>query len=195
MTALVAGAGEGTTGDKARTLRNTMFIRVDFEALTRGTVDGDERCEIPGVGPVAVSAARDLRGESILKPVITRGVEVLNVTHLGRGPMEAQKVALLFRHPLCTVEGYRTRCEYDHTVDWQYTHHTRIDELAPSAHTTTASRPCTAGRWSKAPANERWSRPATPATRRRRARCRHDGPRLPECPGERRPGRSSEWQW
>jgi hypothetical protein len=132
LTALVAGGGEGTTGGKARTLHNTMFIRVDLEALKRGTVDGGELCEIPGVGPVAVSAARDLLGESILKLVITKGVDVLNVTHLGRGPTEAQKVALLFRQPLCTVEGcYRTRCEYDHTIDWQYTHHTRVDELAP----------------------------------------------------------------
>jgi hypothetical protein len=102
------------------------------EALKRGTVKHGEVCEIPGVGPVAVSAVRDLLGESILKLVITRGVDVLNVTHLGRGPTVAQQVAVLFQQPLCTVEGCpRTRCEYDHTRDWRYTHHTRVDELTP----------------------------------------------------------------
>jgi hypothetical protein len=43
-------------------------------------------CEITGVGPVPVEVARRLLGESILKLVITNGVDVANVTHLGRGP-------------------------------------------------------------------------------------------------------------
>ena len=52
-------------------------------------------CEITGVGPIAVSVARSLLGESVLKLVITRGVDVLNVTHLGRGPTVAQRIAAL----------------------------------------------------------------------------------------------------
>jgi hypothetical protein len=133
LTRLASAVADGNraTG-KQPTTRNMMLIRVDLEALRRGEVDGEELCEIPGVGPIAVSVARDLLGESILKLVITKGVDVLNVTHLGRGPTIAQEVALLFQQPLCIVEGcYRTRVEYDHTVDWRYTHHTRLDELAP----------------------------------------------------------------
>ena len=100
-----------------------MLIRADLAPLKRGTVDGDELCEIPGVGPVSVTAARALLGESILKLVITRGVDVLNVTHLGRGPTAAQRVALLFQQPGCTVEGcHRTRCEIDHRHDYAQTH-------------------------------------------------------------------------
>jgi hypothetical protein len=131
LTGMADALSGGVWSGKSRTLRNTMFIRVDLEALKRGEVDGDELCEIPGVGPLAVSAARQLLGDSILKLVITRGVDVVNVTHLGRGPTIAQEVALLFRQPLCTVEGcYRTRVEYDHTLDWRYSRHTRVDELA-----------------------------------------------------------------
>jgi BarA-like signal transduction histidine kinase len=43
----------------------------------------------------ATRTARDLLGESIVKLVITNGVDVANVTHLGRGPTAAQRIALL----------------------------------------------------------------------------------------------------
>jgi hypothetical protein len=117
---------------KSRSRRNLMLIRADLEALKRGTVERDELCDIPGLGPIAVSAARELLGESILKLVITKGIDVLNVTHLGRGPTEAQRVALLFQQPVCSVEGCtRSRCEIDHRDDYARTHHTRVDECDP----------------------------------------------------------------
>jgi hypothetical protein len=76
-----------------------------------------------------VSAARNLLGESILKLVITKGVDVLHVTHLGRGPSTAQMVALLWQQPGCIVEGCdRTHREVDHREDWVKTKHTRLDE-------------------------------------------------------------------
>jgi hypothetical protein len=106
------------------------LLRVDVEALRRGQVAGQELCEIAGVGPVPVSVARELLGEAIVKLVITRGVDVLNVTHLGRGPTAAQRAALLWMNPTCTVEGCpRTRLEWDHREPWAATHHTRVDEL------------------------------------------------------------------
>jgi hypothetical protein len=126
-----AAAGGGHVG-RQRSLRTTMLLRVDLEALKRGTVEGDELCEIPGVGPVAVSAARELLGESLLKLIVTRGVDVVNVTHLGRGPTEAQKIALLFQQPICIVEGcYRTRVEFDHRTPWTLVRNTRLDNLDP----------------------------------------------------------------
>jgi hypothetical protein len=70
-----------------------------------------------------------------LKLVITKGTDVLHVTHLGRAPTTAQAIALLFQQPLCTVEGcYRTRVEIDHRIDWATTHHTRVDECDPLCH-------------------------------------------------------------
>jgi hypothetical protein len=109
-----------------------MLIRVDLEALCRGEIAGDELCEIAGVGPISVSAARQLLGESIVKLIITKGVDVVSVTHLGRGPTVAQGSGVVVPQPLRTVEGCcRTRVEYEHTVEWRYTRHTRVDELAP----------------------------------------------------------------
>jgi hypothetical protein len=71
-----------------------------------------------------------LLGEAILKLVITRGVDVVNVTHLGRGPTIAQKIALAWQTPTCTVAGcWRTRVEHDHRQPWAQTKHTRLDEL------------------------------------------------------------------
>jgi hypothetical protein len=106
------------------------LLRVDFQALVRGQVDGEELCEITGLGPVPVSVARGLLGDAILKLVITKGVDVAHVTHLGRGPTVAQQIALRWRSPMCVVQGcYRTDIEHDHGPDWAHTHRTRVDEL------------------------------------------------------------------
>jgi hypothetical protein len=112
--------------------RYLALLRVDVQALHRGRVAGDEFCEIRGVGPVPVSVAEGLLGRSVLHLVITRGVDVLNVTHLGRGPTAAQKIALAWASPGCTVAGcWRTRTENDHREPWAQTRHTRLDELDP----------------------------------------------------------------
>jgi Domain of unknown function (DUF222) len=81
--------------------RYLALLRVDVEALRRGSVTGGELCEIAGVGPVPVTVARGLLGDAIVKLVITDGVDVLNVTHLGRVPTAAQKAALLWMNPTC----------------------------------------------------------------------------------------------
>lgn len=112
--------------------RYLALLRVDVEALRRGGVTGDQVCEISGVGPVPVTVARDLLGDAVVKLVITRGVDVCNVTHLGRGPTAAQRIALAWSNTGCTVEGCaRTRVEYDHRKAWKDTRHTRLDELDP----------------------------------------------------------------
>jgi hypothetical protein len=112
--------------------RFLALLRVDVETLRRGRVAGDELCEIRGVGPVPVPVAAGLLGQSVLQLVITRGVDVCNVTHLGRGPTAAQKIALAWASPGCTVQGcWRTRVEHDHRQPWAETRHTRLDELDP----------------------------------------------------------------
>jgi hypothetical protein len=109
------------------------LIRADIESLQRGAVEGDEICEIAGLGPIPATVARELLGDAILKLVITKGVDVANVTHLGRSPTVAQKVALWWQAPMCTREGCtRTqRLENDHQLGWTNTHRTRVDELDP----------------------------------------------------------------
>jgi len=110
-------------------------LRLDLSALVRGHVEGDETCEIAGLGPISVATAREMLGESVLKLVLTNGVDVRNVTHLGRGPNTAQKIALLWERPVCRRKGCgrRARLEYDHSDGCEYriTKHTRLDELEP----------------------------------------------------------------
>lgn len=122
--------GEANAGVR-RGERFLALLRVDLDALVRGAIDGDETCEIAGFGPVPVAVARRLLGESIIKLVLTRGVGVANVTHLGRGPAAAQKIALLWSQPTCDVEGCgrRGRLEVDHLAPWAETRHTPLDEL------------------------------------------------------------------
>ena len=109
------------------------LLRLDITALQRGGVEGDEICEIPGAGPIPVSVARELLGDAILKLVITKGVDVINVTHLGRRPTVAQQVALWWQAPTCTAEGCTRsrRLENDHEIGWAQTHRTVLGELDP----------------------------------------------------------------
>ena len=124
-----------SSGAKRDPMRNLSVLRIDLLALVRGHVENGETCEVAGLGPISVPTAREMLGESVLKLVLTNGVEVRNVTHLGRGPSTAQKIALLWEQPLCTREGCgrRVRLEYDHVDGFEYrkTRHTRLDELAP----------------------------------------------------------------
>jgi len=125
-----AGDGAGTEQKSSPAVQPLGIVRVDHAALVRGAVEGDEVCEIAGLGPIPVHVARDLLGDAVLKLVITKGVDVVNVTHLGRGPTVAQKVALWWQTPQCTAfDCTRTqRIEFDHRTEWHKTHHTRLDD-------------------------------------------------------------------
>jgi hypothetical protein len=108
--------------------RYLALLRVDLAALRRRR---RQLCEITGIGPVPVPA-RNLLGESVLKLVITRGVDLAHITHLGRGPSAAQRIALAWTSPGCTVAGCpRTRIEYDHREPWARTRRTRLNQLDP----------------------------------------------------------------
>jgi hypothetical protein len=132
-----AAGGETGSGCAERPRPSTSprylgLLRVDVAALRRGRVQGGELCEVAGVGPIPVSGAKELLGEAIVKLIITDGVDVLNVTHLGRGPTAAQRAALLWMNPSCSVDGcHRTRVEWDHREPWAQTRHTRLDGLDP----------------------------------------------------------------
>jgi hypothetical protein len=124
-------SGEGTGGSKpSATPQLLSLVRVDHAALVRGHVEGEEVCEISGLGPIPVRVARDLLGDAVVKLVLTKGVDVANVTHLGRAPTVAQKIALWWRTPQCTsLDRTRVqRIQFDHREEWRKTHHTRLDE-------------------------------------------------------------------
>src|SRR5580704_894003 len=110
------------TGDRGATRapdpRARVHLRVDLDALRRGSLGPGEVCEIPGVGPVPVQTARDLLGDALCDLVITNGVDVTTVCHLGRSIPTALDTALLERDRHCVVPGCdRTEgLERDHWI-------------------------------------------------------------------------------
>jgi hypothetical protein len=139
LVALSDTSVEGTTEKATRSKpRYLGLIRADAEALQRGAVQGEEVCEIVGIGPVPVRTARELLGDAILKMVITKGVDVANVVHLGRGPTAAQRVALLWQQPKCSnVACSSSYVQVDHRKPWaakQETVLSNLDPLCPHCH-------------------------------------------------------------
>ena len=147
--------------------QHLALLRLDVTALWRGYVEGDELCEITGLGPIPVAMARKLLGDAVLKLILTNGVDVANVTSLTRRRTQAMHYASLWTSPTCTVEGCsRTIVEYDHRTgaEWKDTRHTRLDELdrlCCGHHDLHTAR---AGRWSPARASARWWAPRTRGT-------------------------------
>jgi hypothetical protein len=122
-------------GDGKPSRPNPRFLgimQISLEALVRGAVEGEDMCEIIGVGPIPIRIAREMLGDAILKLVITNGVDVLNVTHLGRGATAAQRVALLWSMPKCANETCsRMLVEIDHNDPWAKKHQTKLGNLEP----------------------------------------------------------------
>ena len=80
----------GTSGSS----RVETLVIIDAEALRRGTTEGDELCEIEGIGPVSVEAATDLLGEGALRYLIKEGVDIKTVTKSSRTIAKAVDVRL-----------------------------------------------------------------------------------------------------
>lgn len=106
LVALVTGHGlvAQPDGKRRRACVDTV-IRVDAGALRRGRVSGGETCEIVGVGQVPVATVEALLPTSFAKVVIHKGVDVLNVTHVGRTISVHMATALAERDRTCTVPG------------------------------------------------------------------------------------------
>src|SRR5215210_2027454 len=112
--------------------RAMVHVRVDYDALRRGHVEGEEVCEVPGVGPVPVATARAWAGDAVLKALVTKGVDVVAVAHAGRSVTAAQRAALQERDPACAVPGcgITKGLEIDHVDGWALTRTTTLDRLA-----------------------------------------------------------------
>jgi hypothetical protein len=125
-------------GGKAPKVRHRAIIRIDHAALVRGRVEGDELCEITGLGPIPIRTALALLGESTLHLVMTKGVDVANVTYLGRGPNAAQLVALQWAQPMCSNRACTGRwLQTDHRDDYAadpITELPNLDRLCPHCH-------------------------------------------------------------
>src|SRR3546814_7433779 len=93
-------------------------------------VEGDETCEIAGVGPVSVSAVRRLLSDAFLTLVLRKGSDIRNVTHLGRQVTAAQRTAMEARGCRCERCGGTYLLDIDHNEGWTLTHDTVLEDLS-----------------------------------------------------------------
>ena len=111
--------------------RAKVIVRIDHTALVRGHTTPGEVCEIPGVGPIPVATAREIARDAFLTAVVTDGVDVRSVAHLGRSATAHQRTALQARGMNCAVPGCGTTngLEIDHVDGWAITRRTELDQL------------------------------------------------------------------
>jgi hypothetical protein len=107
-----------------------VIVRADVAAIERGTTGEGETCEIAGLGPIPVTEARKLLPDAFLAVVITKGKQVVNVTHFGRQFTAFQETAMEWSSPECDVLGCHcaARLEKDHNTDWAKVRRTRSDD-------------------------------------------------------------------
>jgi hypothetical protein len=96
--------------------RVEVRVRVDAAALRRDDLVPGDVCEIVGVGPVSSAAARELLGEAVVFVVIHNGVDVQNVTYLGRELSRELLVGVSEQHPRCVDCGTEHGLENDHDL-------------------------------------------------------------------------------
>ena len=108
-----------------------VIVRIDHTALVRGHTIPGEVCEIAGVGPIPVATAREIARDAFLTAVVTDGVDIRSVAHLGRAATAHQRTALEARGIHCAVPGCGTTngLEIDHVDGWAITRRTQLDQL------------------------------------------------------------------
>lgn len=80
-----------------------VHVRMDHAALVRGYTEAGEVCEVPGVGPIPVKAARSMLADAFVAAIVTDGQDVLSVSHMGRTVHARVRTALLERDGGCCV--------------------------------------------------------------------------------------------
>jgi len=110
----------------------TIHVVVDYDALTRGHTVAGEQCEIPGIGPIPVTLARQLSEDAILKVLLTKGVDVVAVAHGSYTIPAHLRTALDIRDPKCIVPrcDVRRNLERDHRNTYGRTRVTKLEDLA-----------------------------------------------------------------
>ena len=130
---VLAMADAATTAkDEGVGVAASVVVLVDHAALTRGWVEPGECCQIEGVGPVPVAAVEAMLADAFLAAVVTDGVDVRSVVHLGRSVTALQRTALMVRDRTCVVPGCAVSygLEIDHVEPWAGTRRTTLEHLA-----------------------------------------------------------------
>lgn len=92
---------------KDRAVRAVVYVHADVTAWERGSAEPGERCEISGVGPTTVAAARRMAAQpgGMLKLAIHNEGNVTGVVNLGRYIPASIDAALKARDVRCVVRG------------------------------------------------------------------------------------------
>lgn len=114
-------------------------MRIDHTALVRGHAIAGETCEVAGLGPISVEAARELMADAFLAAVVTKGRDVVNVAHLGRSLSAHQRTAIEAMGLRCSnvACNHRVALQIDHRTSWAECPETKLDNqdpLCPACH-------------------------------------------------------------
>ncbi|MGH9004056.1 MAG: DUF222 domain-containing protein, partial [Acidimicrobiia bacterium] len=124
---LIRPDGSGAAGPDTM-----VHVVVDYDALLRGHTVAGEKCEIPGIGPIPVTLARQMADDAILKVLLKKGVDVVAVAHGGYTPPAHLRSALEVRDPTCIVPrcNRRRNLQIDHRNTYNRTRVTKLEDLA-----------------------------------------------------------------
>jgi hypothetical protein len=82
-----------------------VIVHVSYEAITRGSLADGDVCEIKGIGPIALDAARRLAADSVLRILVTKGGQPMVVTPGVRTVPRALRLLVEGRDTVCIVPG------------------------------------------------------------------------------------------
>ena len=114
----------------------SVVVRVDLAALLRGELEGEERCEIDGQGPIPVAMARSLTNDAYLRLIFHRAGDIQAISHRGRTINATLRTALVYRDRTCVVPGCHVPygLEIDHVVPMAEGGPTKLENLALLCH-------------------------------------------------------------
>jgi HNH endonuclease len=167
-------AGSGPAGAGSATKVETLVI-VDAAGLRRGTTEGDEICEVEGIGPVSVLAATELLTEGGLRYLVKEGFDIKTVTKRTRDIARCIDLALIVRDRTCARPGCGNRLglERDHRkVDYQDHGPTELDNLVRLCPECHALKTFGGWRLEGTPGKWKWIAPKSPKSAQYIARAR-----------------------
>jgi hypothetical protein len=151
------------------------LIVINAESLRRGSTQGEELCEIEGIGPVSVAAATELLSEGGFQYLVKEGFDIRTVTRSTRVVSHCVDMALIVRDRICAVPGCgeRLRLQRDHwRVDYGDNGPTELDNLVRLCPAHHALKTDGGWRLEGCPGAWKWIAPAKPPSAQRIARAR-----------------------
>lgn len=96
------------------------------------TPTSGQTIDLAGVGTVKQTRLSELLGDELAGRLAARGTGIRAITHAGRAPSAAQRVALAWADTTCKVPGcHNQRVEIDHRTPWAADRVTELDNLDP----------------------------------------------------------------